>query len=222
MNYEQAENVAILHFDDGKANVVGHDLIDAMHRGLDQAERDARAVVVHGRPGRFSAGFDLDELKKGPEAAVELVTAGAKMLLRMFTHPQPLIGACTGHAIAAGAFMLLSCDTRIGAAGAYKLGLNETAIGMVLPVFGLELASARLSRRHLTAATIQARMYNPKEAVDAGFLDRVVEEGELLEQSIAAASQLAAYPTESYAGNKLAIRESSIERIRKSIADATS
>ena len=217
MNYEQHGDVAVLHFDDGKANVVGHDFIAGMHRGLDQAEKDARAVVILGRPGRFSAGFDLEEIKKGQEAARELVTAGARMMLRLFSHPQPLLGACTGHAIAAGAFMLLSCDTRLGTAGDFKLGLNETAIGMVIPVFGLELARARLSRRHLTAATIQARMFNPEEAVDAGFLNQVVSADELQERTIEAAAQLAQYPTESYAGNKLALRESALERMRRAL-----
>ncbi len=217
MNYEQHGDVAVLHFDDGKANVVGHDFIAGMHQGLDQAEKDARAVVILGRPGRFSAGFDREEIKKGQEATRELVTAGARMMLRLFSHPQPLLGACTGHAIAAGAFMLLSCDTRLGPAGDFKLGLNETAIGMVIPVFGLELARARLSRRHLTAATIQARMFNPEEAVDAGFLDRVVSADELQECTIEAAAQLAQYPTESYAGNKLALRESALERMRRAL-----
>ena len=217
MNYEQEGDVAVLHFDDGKANVVGHDLIAAMHQGLDRAQEEAQAVVILGRPGRFSAGFDLEEFKKGQQAGVELVTAGARMLLRMFSHPQPLIGACTGHAVAAGAFMLLSCDTRIGIPGDFKLGLNETSIGMVLPVFGLELAAARLSRRHLTAATIQARLYNPEDAVDAGFLDMIVAEEDLKQRSIETAAQLAVYPAEAYAGNKLAIRESSIARIRHSL-----
>lgn len=217
MNYEQRDDVAILHFDDGKANVVGHELIAAMHQGLDRAEQEAQAVVILGRPGRFSAGFDLEELKKGPQAGQELVNAGGKMLLRMFSHPQPLVGACTGHAIAAGAFMLLSCDTRIGTAGDFKLGLNETAIGMVLPVFGLELAAARLSRRHLTSAAIQATLFNPETALDAGFLDEIVTGEELLQRSIEVATQLAQYPAQSYAGNKLAIREASIERIRQSL-----
>ena len=143
--------------------------------------------------------------------------AGAHMLLRMFSHPQPLLGACTGHAIAAGAFMLLSCDTRIGCSGDFKLGMNETAIGMTLPVFGLELANARLSRRHLNAAVIQARLFNPDQAVDAGFLDRVVAEEDLKQQSIETAAQLAEYPAEAYAGNKLAIRKDYIARISDSL-----
>lgn len=221
MIYELQGDIAILHFDDGKANVVGYDLITAMNQGLDRAEKEARAVVIEGRPGRFSAGFDLDELKKGAQESVDLVSAGGKMLLRMFSHPQPLVGACTGHAIAAGAFMLLSCDTRIGTAGDFKIGLNETAIGMVLPVFGLELAAARLSRRHLTSAAIQATLFSPETARDAGFLDEVVTGEELLPRSIEVATQLAQYPTQSYAGNKLAIREASIERIRQSLVAAT-
>jgi enoyl-CoA hydratase len=217
MIYEQGGDVAILHFDDGKANVVGHDLIASMNEGLDRAEKDAKAVVIVGRAGRFSAGFDLEEFKKGPEAGTALVSSGAKMLLRMFTHPQPLVGACSGHAIAAGAFMLLSCDTRIGTAGDFKIGLNETAIGMTLPVFGLELATARLSRRHLTAATIQARLFDPEAAVDAGFLDQVVDAENLLERSVEVATQLAQYPQKAYAANKLAVREASITRIQESL-----
>ena len=213
MNYEQHGDVAVLHFDDGKANAVGHDFIQAMNEGLDRAEREAKALVVLGRPGLFSGGFDLSELKKGPEASKALVMEGARLFLRMFSHPQPLIGACTGHAIAAGAFMLLCCDTRIGIAGDFKLGLNETAIGMILPVFGLELAAARLSKRHLNSAVIQAKLFNPEEAVDAGFLDLVVAEEELKQHSIDAAAQLAQYPAEAYAGNKLAAAASKISAL---------
>ena len=174
-------------------------------------------MIILGREGKFSAGFDLEEFKKGPEASVALVTAGAHMMLRMFTHPQPVIAACTGHAIAAGAFMLLCSDTRIGIDGGFKLGLNETAIGMVLPVFGLELATARLSKRLLQAATVQARLFNPQEAVDAGFLDELVEADALKDRSLELAAQLGQLPVESYSGNKLAIRAPYIERMQAAL-----
>lgn len=217
MTYEQQSDVAVLHFDDGKVNAVSQGFIDAMNRGLDQAEKDAKAVVIHGRPGRFSGGFDLSEIKKGPAAAQALVNKGAHMLFRMFTHPQPLIAACTGHAIAAGAFMLLASDTRIGARGDFKVGLNETAIGMSLPVFGLELASYRLSRRHLTAAVIQSQLYSPRDAIDAGFLDQVFDPEDVLAKSIEMATQLTQLPTNAYAKMKMDIRQASIDRIRESL-----
>ena len=217
MNYEQSGDVALLHFDDGKANAVGHDFINAMHEGLDRSERDAKAVLIMGREGKFSAGFDLEEFKKGQDASIALVAAGARMLLRLFSHPQPLVAACTGHAIAAGAFMLLCCDTRIGIDGDFKIGLNETAIGMTLPEFGLELATARLSKRHLQAATIQARLFNPQQAVDVGFLDEIVNPEMLKAHCLAIADVLAQLPGETYGANKLAIRRPYIDRMQQTL-----
>jgi len=217
MAFRLEDKVAVIGFDDGKANVVSHAFIDAMMEGLDKAEADASAVVIVGRQGMFSGGFDLKEIQKGPGEATALVSRGAHMLYRLFSFPQPVVAACTGHAIAAGGFTLLACDTRIGASGDFKLGLNETAIGMVLPVFGKELAADRLSKRHLTAAVIQAKMYGPDEAVDAGFLDQLVEPADVESTSIAVAAQLGELPGATYAQQKLDTREAPLARIKASL-----
>ena len=66
---------------------------------------------------------------------------------------------------------MLGADDRIGARGAFRIGLIETQIGMVLPRWAVELARERLSPRHLQDATVGAQMYDPDGAVDAGFLD---------------------------------------------------
>ena len=92
LQYELNDTVAILRIDDGKANAVSHTFIDAVNAGLDRAAQEARAVVIVGRPNRFSAGFDLSVVRDGgPEAARGLVTAGAEMLMKMYVHPQPLL-----------------------------------------------------------------------------------------------------------------------------------
>ena len=143
LNYTLQDQVAVLAYDDGKANAVSHSFIDALNEGLDKAEAGAQAVLLTGRDGVFSAGFDLKEIGKGPDAATALVGRGAALMLRLFSYRLPVVAAASGHAVAAGAFLLLASDTRIGAAGEYSLGLNETAIGMTLPVFGRELALAR-------------------------------------------------------------------------------
>lgn len=216
-DYTQEGDVAVLSLDDGKANAVGHAFIDAVNGGLDRAEKDAKAVVIAGRPGVFSAGFDLKEFEKGEDATLALVERGARMLLRIFSHPQPVVAACTGHAIAAGAFVLLASDTRVGVEGDFRIGLNETAIGMALPTFGFELAKSRLSKRAQTAAAIQATLYEPTAARDAGFLDEVVAPDALSECAMRHAAALAAYPGEAYAANKLGIRAESIATIRTSL-----
>ena len=220
LHYELKDAVALLRIDDGKANAVSHAFIDALKAGLDRAAQEARAAVIVGRPGRFSAGFDLSVVRDGgPEAARDLVTAGAEMLMQMYVHPQPLLVACTGHAIAAGALMLLAADTRIGAEGDFKIGLNEVSIGMSLPSFLVSLARERLSKRHLTQATIQARLYDPAGAVDAGFLDRACPADTLLEETLQEAGRLAELRPESYRDAKLRSRRAVADEVLATLQD---
>ena len=217
MKFSLEEDIAILRFDDGKANVVSHQFADELCGGLDRAETEAKAVIIIGRPDRFSAGFDLNEFKKGADAAQELLRHGTEMFLKLYRHPQPVIAACTGHAIAAGAFLLLSCDTRIGTKGDFKIGLNETAIGSAFPVFGYELAKSRLSKRHLLAALVQSRLYDPTGAVDAGFLDEIVNADQVESRALTVAQQLSSLPPKSYAKNKQDLRAASISAIQESL-----
>lgn len=218
LDYKKVGKVAVLGLDDGKANAVGHAFVDALDEGLNRAREEASSVLIRGRPGVLSAGFDLKEFEKGPQATQELVARGAQMLLRVFTHPQPVVAACGGHAVAAGALLLLASDVRIGAAGDFKLGLNETAIGMTLPVFGIQLAAARLSKRYQTRAVVAGDLFGPEDARDAGFLDEVVEAEVLFDAALTRATELAELPGESFSGNKLAIRQPYVETIRASLA----
>lgn len=212
------DSVVQVTLDDGKANAVGHTLIDGINEALDRSEADVQAVVIGGRSGVFSAGFDLKEFQKGEQATAALVGKGAQMFSRLFAHPLPVVAACTGHAIAAGGFMLLAADTRFGATGDFKIGLNETAIGMSLPVFALELSQARLSRRHMTASVIQAELFNPERALDVGFLDAVVAPEKVLEEAMSAAATLGQLPAKAYGANKRAIRAPFIATIEASLS----
>jgi enoyl-CoA hydratase len=207
------DGVAVIRLDDGKVNVVSHRLVELLHEALDRAEREARAVAVIGREGKLSAGFDLTEMTKGADEARALVGAGGRMLMRVFGHPQPVAVAVTGHALAAGALLVLACDSRIGADGPAKIGLNETAIGMGLPRYAVELASARLAPAHLTRATVQAEIYGPEAAVAAGYLDVVVPAEECEATTIATARRLGELPTGAYAYTKRALRQATIDRV---------
>src|SRR5262245_1515716 len=190
LDYRLDDGVPVLRLDDGKANALSPAAIAALEAALDRAEKEARAVLVLGREGRLCAGFDLSVMRAGVEPMRALVTAGAELFLRIAVHPLPIVVGCTGHALAAGAILLLAADTRIGARGAFKIGLNEVAIGMALPIFGFELARERLSKRHFTRAAIQAELYDPDEAVAAGFLDRACDPGAVAETALAEARRL--------------------------------
>lgn len=218
LSYQINGDVAVITLDDGKANAVSHAFVDALTEGLDRAEQEAKAVVLCGRAGVFSAGFDLKEIAKGPAESKALVDRGATLLLRLFSFPMPVVAASAGHAIAAGALLMLAADTRIGAAGEGKYGLNETAIGMSLPPFGLQIGLCRISKRHQTEAIIQATLYDSEAAKNAGFLDAVVPSESLAHEAMAAATALAELPTEAYASMKLDVRRQYIDIIAASLA----
>ena len=191
VRYDKQGPVALLTMDDGKANALSHDMVDALNEALTRAEAESQAVVLTGRPGRLSAGFDLSAMTAGRETALQLVIKGGNLLMRMFGYPRPLVLACTGHAVAAGALLLLASDLRIGARGSFKIVLNEVSIGMSLPAFGVELARARLSKRHFTRAVLQSQVFDPESACDAGYLDETETPEKLLETALERATALA-------------------------------
>ena len=214
---ELSDEVAIVRMDDGKANALGPAMLDALDAAFDRAEREAKAVVLAGRPGRFCAGFDLKHMMAGPESARALVTRGADVLLRMYAHPQPVVVACTGHALAGGALVVLCGDVRLGTAGEFKLGLNEVAIGLPLPILAIELARDRLDPRHLTEATLLARQFDPEAARDAGYLDHVVPADQLLPRALEEARRLAGLGSVPFAASKRPLRRATIRHIRDTL-----
>ncbi|MCB9535650.1 MAG: crotonase/enoyl-CoA hydratase family protein [Myxococcales bacterium] len=213
VSYRLEDRVAVVTFDDGKVNALGHALLDGVGAALDRAEEEARAVVLVGRPGRFSAGFDLKELTSGPERAVALFEKGAMLYQRLYGFPKPVVAACTGHAVAGGALLLLSADLRVGAEGDFQLGLNEVAIGLTLPRLAIELATARLDPRRLTEATVLGQVFGPAEAVAVGYLDRVVPGDALRATAIAEAARLGTLPSPALAATKRAVRAGTLERM---------
>ncbi|MEH6567446.1 MAG: crotonase/enoyl-CoA hydratase family protein [Halioglobus sp.] len=212
MNYEVDNNIATLTFDDGKANVVGQQFLDDINAGLDRAEAEqAGAVILRGREGMFSAGFDLGEFKKGPEEGMAMVGRGFKLLIRLYSFPLPLVAACTGHGIAMGAFIIMACDSRIGLQGNYKMSLPETAIGMEMHPLLVELTMSRIAKQHITRVALQSEVYNPDTAVTAGFTDEAVDTEQFSARTMEVAQQLAKLPQGQYAKNKLLIRANTLK-----------
>jgi enoyl-CoA hydratase len=208
------DGVAVLRFDDGKANVLSFAAIDSFSAALDRAEAEAGSVCIVGREGKLCAGFDLSVMTAGMDAAQELVAAGGRLLMRIYQHPQPVTVAVTGHALAAGALLVLSCDVRVGADVPAKIGLNETSIGMPLPLFAVALAEDRLDRTALVEATLGARVYAPHEAAAVGYLDSVVPLDEVEAAAVTEARRLGAYSAKAYAQTKEVLRSDTIQRVR--------
>jgi enoyl-CoA hydratase len=217
---EIKDEIAIITMDDGKANAINPPMLEALHACLDRAEKEAKAVIITGREGRFSGGFDLKLMMSLPGEEVKaLVDGGGKLALRLYTFPMPVIAASNGHSVAMGCFILLSCDVRVGTAGAFKIGANETAINMVLPIFASELVKDRVADDYKTRSMIFAELFDPETAVKAGYLDRVVEADQLMATAMGYAEALKSLTGSSLTGNKLLLREETIAAIKAGLPD---
>ena len=217
ISYELNDGVATLTLDNGKVNAVSPDVITAFHAALDQAENDQAIVIVTGTPGILSGGYDLKVMQSGVQNAIDLVTAGSGLARRMLSHPFPVIVACPGHAVAKGAFILLSADYRVGVDGPFRIGLNEVQIGMTMHHVGIELARDRLRKSYFNRSVINAEMFEPQEALRAGFLDAVVSESELMPAANAMAEQLKRLNMTAHANTKLKARAALLETLDASI-----
>lgn len=208
--------LALLTLDDDKVNACSHAMIDAIHAALDEVERDdsVRALVISGRENRFSAGFDLTVINSGPAGQRALLQAGALLALRLYEFPKPVVIACTGHALAMGAILLFTADWRTGTNGAFKIGLNETAIGLTMPEFGAGLARDRLSPRYFTRAVAGAEIFAPSEAVEAGFLDEAVDALSVLDMACVQAERLAGLDPRAFAATRRRTRAATVANIR--------
>ncbi len=203
VTFEREGALGVVRIDDGKANAFSPVVFAAIEAGLDEVEADdgLRALVLAGRDGIFSGGFELSIMRRADRSTLELVRQGGTVVRRLFGAPKPIVAACTGHAIAAGVFVLLGCHFRVGATGEFRLGLIETQLGLPLPDWSVEIARERLTPRHLQQATVEARMYDPEAAVEAGYLDRVVPAEQVLDVAREEAERLAELDAGGYALN---------------------
>lgn len=215
IKYELDNGVATVTMDDGKANAFTATMLSALNAALDRAANDRAVVVLSGRDRMFSGGYDLAMFARSPEETARTIKAGGALVERLFAFPLPIVAACTGHAVAQGAFTLLASDVRIAAQGPFKIGLNEVAIGLTIPHYGIELTRARLTPSWFNHATLTGTLYSPDEAALAGFVDRVVDASTVRDTALAEARRLTKIDIAAHAATKLRVRRHTLDAIRK-------
>ncbi|MEM9397171.1 MAG: crotonase/enoyl-CoA hydratase family protein [Pseudomonadota bacterium] len=207
-----ADGICKITLDDGKVNCLSPGMIGEINGALDAAEEAGAAVLLTGREGKFSAGYDLREFERSREAGIAMARAGGALALRVFAFPRPVVVASTGHAIAAGCFLMCAAHFRLATQGPFKIGANEVAIGMAVPRWSTELLRHRLSPRFLTDALLSSRLYSPDDALVAGYVDQVCEAEALLDAAMSKVRQLADLPADGFKETANRLRSSVHER----------
>lgn len=218
VSYQLEDGIATIEMDDGKVNAFSIQMLGALHEAFDRAEGDGAVVVLTGREGCFSAGFDLKVFAGGDvEQVVEMLRLGATLAERVLGFQAPVLLASGGHTVAAGAFLALAADVRIGVEGDFRVGLNEVQIGLTVPWFVIELARRRLHPGHFSRAVVNAAMYSPREAVEVGYFDQVVPAGELRAASLQEGARLAQLDRAAHTATKRRARGDALTAMRRAI-----
>jgi enoyl-CoA hydratase len=212
--YRLDGSIATITMDDGKVNALSPTMLAGLNDALDRAESDRAVVLLSGREGVFSAGFDLTVLASGGTEAESLSRAGFELAHRLLSFPTPVVMACTGHAVAMGCFLLLSGDYRVGASGRFKLVANEVAIGITMPRAAVEILRQRLTPACFVRAVALAEVFSPDNAVEAGFLDRVVAPDEVSAVARTVAEAAATLDASVHAESKLRARKQTLDAMR--------
>jgi enoyl-CoA hydratase len=218
VTYSVKDAVAVIRMDDGKVNALGPTMQAAINEAIDQADTDnVGALVLTGNERVFSGGFDLKILTSGEaQPAIDMLRGGFELSYRLLSYPKPVVIACTGHAIAMGAFLLSSGDHRV-AAHAYNVQANEVAIGMTIPYAALEIMKLRLTRSAYQQATGLAKTFFGETALAAGFVDEIVLPEMVVSRAEEAAREFAGLNQNAHAATKLRARADTLKALRAGI-----
>ena len=213
----QDNDISIIKLDDGKANAFSYDMLTQVNELLAKVPRDSGALVITGRDGLFSGGFDLKTLAAGDmEKITKMVHLGYRLLLELYSFDRPIIAAVSGHSIALGLFVTCSADYRIAIDGKYICQANEVRNNMDIPTQIMEILKARVNKNYFYPVVFHSDAYSVQDSIEVGFIDEVVPQTEFMDRVMEKAKELATLPHPFYANTK----KSAQDDVRLKISDA--
>ena len=197
-----------------KLNAFNSQMHQELRKALERAadEPEVRALLLTGAGRGFCAGQDLSERTVDPGAApIDLsVSVGSHynpLVRRLRALPKPIVCAVNGVAAGAGANIALACDLVLAARSA-SFVQSFTKIGLVPDSGGSYFLPRRVGAARAMGLALLGEKLSAEEAQRWGLIWKAVEDGNLLEEAKAIATQLAAGPTKGYGLLKKALHAS--------------
>ena len=217
VQYNLEGRIATVRIDDGKRNALSPEVLGEIYETLDRAESDRAIVILTGRESVFSAGFDLNVMKRGGVNAIRMLRSGYALTARVMAYPYPVIAACNGHSFAMGVFLMLSADYVIGSRGDFNISANEVAIGLTMPRVAAAMLRHRLDPAAFQRAVTLSEYFDPESALNAGFFDELVKPDDLVARADALADKFESLDSHAHRVSKRRIRAALIRKIRFSL-----
>ena len=192
--------IALVTMDDGtgeaRPNVFGRAALESLARLLPELEEgDFSALVITGKPGSFAAGADLDEFPRitRREQAIEGSRRGQELFARLFWLAFPSVAAINGGILGGGVELALHCNYRVISSDVRHFASPECLLGFV-PAWGGTHLAPRIAgpeaavRLIVTNPMRQNKMLNAEQARELGFVDRIAQPEQLIDEAIALAA----------------------------------
>lgn len=220
MELSRDEGVAVLRMRAGKANSMGPAFVRELAARVEElTASDAACAVITGDGRFFSAGLALPELYELDRDAMRaFMLEFERVMEAAYSLPMPVVAAIDGHAIAGGCVLALSCERRLIAADAGRIGLSEVALGIGLPPSALEPLREAVPASSLGPIALEGRLLEPEAAPALGLVDEVLPRDALEPRAIELARALGANGRAAHAQIKGALRAPALERMRRARA----
>ena len=160
-------------------NALDPELCADLEQAINGAIADgAQGLVLSGGPKVFSAGLDVPYLlslgddRKALSAAWGQFFAAARALAQS---PIPVVAAMGGHAPAGGCVLALCCDYRVMASGPFRIGLNETRVGLVAPEGIAQLLRRVVGAHRAERLLVSGDLVEADRALEIGLVDELTD-----------------------------------------------
>jgi len=213
----ERDGVAIVTLAHGKANALDTEFCAALTKAFVKLKSGkARAVVLTGQDGMFSAGVNLIRARDGgPRYIRKFLPVLNKMFDTVFCFEKPVVAAINGHAIAGGCVLACCADMRVMARDAGRIGVTELLVGLPFPALAFEVMRFVTMSPDLPAMLYTGETFPPPDAIDRGLIDEIVEPQTLLDRAVEAAQRLAALSPQAFAATKQQLRVDVTDRMKK-------
>ncbi len=172
------QRVSHIYLDRGRSNALDQQMIEELRQTINEVRENpaVEGLILHGKEDFFSAGLDLVALYEYNEDEVRRFWHTFLDFIRtLVTFDKPAVAAISGHSPAGGCVMAICCDYRIMAQGDYVIGLNEIPVGIIVPEPIFQLYSFWLGQAKAYRYLLEGRLFNPRDALEAGLVDEVVD-----------------------------------------------
>lgn len=199
-----------------KANAINHSMVLELTKTFNELANntEVKGVYLIGNSPFFSAGLDVIELFQYNEKQIKQFWFDfANMTKVLSAFPKPFVAAISGHSPAGGCVLALCADYRIMQEGKFKIGLNEVAVGVVVPNAIFELYAFAIGQQKAYQALLSANMFTVEEAKQVGLVHHTCDESELIPQAQLVLSKLCLFETNTWQLSKQGLKAHLIEKL---------